>query len=156
MCLTLKLCFIKIMHNLICCSKVRLLKARIHCEIFLSVYFMKHSLMHISLHLIWFHEIHIWHLKRKPLRTIIITKNEFKRVFNLLLYIFSKKTGKQKKNKDKGEYGLIPRWKIVCIQVPSIIYLRRWWLMRKRNFEDFSEFLCFMKGCKKYITNISR
>ena len=25
-------------------------KARLHCEIFLSDYFMKHSLMHISLH----------------------------------------------------------------------------------------------------------
>ena len=28
------------------------IKARIHCEIFLSDYFMKHSLMHILLHLI--------------------------------------------------------------------------------------------------------
>ena len=51
-------------------------KARIHCEIFLSDYFMKHSLMYISLHLIWFHEIHIKYLKRKPPR---LRKNEFKR-----------------------------------------------------------------------------
>ena len=48
-----------------------ILKARIHREIFLSDYFMKHSLMYISLHLIWFHEIHIKHVKRKPPRTMI-------------------------------------------------------------------------------------
>ena len=30
------------------------LKARIHCEIYLSDCFMKHNLTHISLHLIWF------------------------------------------------------------------------------------------------------
>ena len=32
-------------------------KTRIHCEIFLSDYFVKHSLMHISLHIIGFHII---------------------------------------------------------------------------------------------------
>ena len=53
------------------------LKARIHCEIFLSDYFMKHSLMHISLHLIWFHETQIKYAKRKPPRTMI-GKNEYK------------------------------------------------------------------------------
>ena len=51
-------------------------KARIHCEIFLSDSFMKHSLMYISLHLIWFHEIHIKYVKRKPPR---LRKKEFKR-----------------------------------------------------------------------------
>ena len=39
---------------------------------------MKHSLMYISLHLIWFHEIHIKYVKRKPPRTMI-GKNEYKR-----------------------------------------------------------------------------
>ena len=29
---------------------------------------MKHSLIYISLHLIWFHEIHIKYVKRKPTR----------------------------------------------------------------------------------------
>ena len=33
-------------------KKITCLKGRIHCEIFLSDYFMKHSLMYISLHLI--------------------------------------------------------------------------------------------------------
>ena len=46
------------------------LKARIHCEIYLSDYFMKHNLTYISLHLIWFHEIRIKYVKRKPPRTI--------------------------------------------------------------------------------------
>ena len=32
--------------------RLRYKKARIHCEIFLSDYFMKHSLMHSSLHLV--------------------------------------------------------------------------------------------------------
>ena len=40
------------------------LKARIHCEICLSDYSMKHSLIRISSHLVWFHEIHIKYLKR--------------------------------------------------------------------------------------------
>ena len=52
-------------------------KGEIHCEIFLSDYFMKHSLMlYISLHLILFHEIHIKYVKRKPPR---LRKKEFKR-----------------------------------------------------------------------------
>ena len=44
----------------------------IHCEIFISDYFMKHNLMHVSLHLIWFNEIYINYKikKRKPLGTI--------------------------------------------------------------------------------------
>ena len=50
------------------------IKVRIHCEIFFSDHFMKHSLMYISLHLILFHEIHIKYVKRKPLRTMIRKK----------------------------------------------------------------------------------
>ena len=51
------------------------LKARIHCEIYLSDC-KKHNLMHISLHLIWFHlfKIRIIYVKRKPPRTIIRKK----------------------------------------------------------------------------------
>ena len=47
-------------------------KLRIHCEIFLSDYFMKHSLMHISLHIIGFHEIHVKYVKRSPTLTIML------------------------------------------------------------------------------------
>ena len=61
---------------------------------------MKHSLMYISLHLIWFHKIHIKYVKRKPPRTMIGKKMNTKenQVFSLLLikHIFSKKTTKQK------------------------------------------------------------
>ena len=35
-------------------KKISIVKVRIQCEIFLSDYFMKHSLMHISLHIIDF------------------------------------------------------------------------------------------------------
>ena len=56
--------------------KFKNIKARIRCEIFLSDYFMKLSLMYISLHLIWFHEIHVKHVKRKPKR---LREKEFKR-----------------------------------------------------------------------------
>ena len=53
------------------CYKIQnYLKARIHYEIFLSEYFMKNSLMRISLHLIWLHETHIKHVNRKSPRTI--------------------------------------------------------------------------------------
>ena len=52
-------------------KKLAPLKARIHCKMFLSDYFMKHSLIRISSHLIWFHEIHIKYVKRKPLQTMI-------------------------------------------------------------------------------------
>ena len=69
------------------------LKARIHCEIFLSDYFMKHSLMHISLHIIGFHEIHAKDVKRNPSRTII------RKCSICLEYVFSKNTTKQKKKK---------------------------------------------------------
>ena len=65
------------------CSKSRFanpinhfLKARIHCEIFISDYFMKYSLMYILLHLIWFHEIDIKYVKRKPPR---LRNKEFKK-----------------------------------------------------------------------------
>ena len=51
------------------------LKARIHCEIFLSDYSWN-SLMYISLHLVWFHEIHIKYVKRKSPR---LRKKELKR-----------------------------------------------------------------------------
>ena len=44
---------------------------RIHCEIYLSDYFMKHNLMHMSLYLIWFHKIRIKYVKKKSPRTII-------------------------------------------------------------------------------------
>ena len=53
------------------CKKC-LLKVRIHCEIFLSDYFMKHNLMHISLHIIGFHEISVKYVKRNPSRTIVL------------------------------------------------------------------------------------
>ena len=62
--------------NLLNIFRTPFLKARIHREIFLSEYFMKHSLMYISLHLIWFHEIHIKYVKRKPAR---LRNKEFKR-----------------------------------------------------------------------------
>ena len=55
-------------------KKINFIKARIHCEIYLSDCFMKHNLMHISLHLIWFHEIRITYVKRKPPRTFISKK----------------------------------------------------------------------------------
>ena len=48
------------------------LKARIYCEIFLSDYFMKHSLMHISFHIIGFHENHVKYVKRNPSGTIML------------------------------------------------------------------------------------
>ena len=72
---------------------------------------MKHGLIYISLHLIWFHEIHIKYVKRKPSRTMIGKKMN---------------TKDNQKGNEKGAYGLSPGWKIVCIQVSSIIYLRSW------------------------------
>ena len=50
------------------------LKARIHCGIFLSDYFMKQNLTLISLHVIWLHEFCIKYVKRNPPRTIIRKK----------------------------------------------------------------------------------
>ena len=50
---------------------VKSIKARIHCEIFLSDYLMKYNLMHIPLRLIWFHEIHKKYVKSKPPQTTI-------------------------------------------------------------------------------------
>ena len=49
-----------------------------HSGIFLSDYFMKHSLMHVSLHLIWFDEIHVNYVKRKPSRTVASKMNSEK------------------------------------------------------------------------------
>ena len=51
---------------------------------------MKHSLMHISLHIIGFHEIHVNYVKRNPSRTIISKRSI------CLEYIFSKSATKQK------------------------------------------------------------
>ena len=48
------------------------LKARIHCEIFFSDYFIKNRLTHISLHIIGFHEIHVKYVKANPSRTIML------------------------------------------------------------------------------------
>ena len=45
---------------------VESLKARIYCEIFLLDYIIKHSLMHISLHIIGFHKIDVKYVKRNP------------------------------------------------------------------------------------------
>ena len=41
-------------------------------------HFKEQILIRISSHLIWFHEIHIKYVKRKPLQTMI-GKNEYKR-----------------------------------------------------------------------------
>ena len=73
-----------------------LLKARIHSEIFLSDYFMKHSLMDISLHIIGFREIHVKYVKRNPSRTII------SKCSICLEYIFSKNTTKQKAKRKRS------------------------------------------------------
>ena len=72
------------------------LKARIHCEIFLSDYFMKYSLMNISLHIIGFYEIHVKHVKSNPSRTII------SKCSICLEYIFSKNTTKQKTKRKRS------------------------------------------------------
>ena len=56
------------------CEFWEILKARIHSKIYFSDCFMKHNLMHISLHLTWFHEIRITYVKRKPPWTIISKK----------------------------------------------------------------------------------
>ena len=49
---------------------------------------------------------------------------------------FFKKTTKQKTKRTYKAYGLSPNWKVICIQVPSMIYSRNWWLMIKKNFDD--------------------
>ena len=41
-------------------------KREVHCEILPADYVMKHSLTHISLHFIWFHEIHVNYVKWYP------------------------------------------------------------------------------------------
>ena len=55
---------------------------------------MKHSLMYISLHLIWFHEI----------------QNEFRR--ELSVEFLKKLQGK--KQKEKEVHGLSTGWKYIC------------------------------------------
>ena len=55
-------------------------------------------------------------------------KNEYKRESSVQFVsgrvdIFKKKLQNKKQN-EKGAYGLSPNRKIVCTQVPSIIYLR--------------------------------
>ena len=60
----------------------------------------------------------------------------------LIGYTFSKDNTKQN-TKEKGGYELNPGWNMVCIQVPSIIYLRSWRLMIKRNFVDTLESILF-------------
>ena len=91
-----------------------------------SQFNIKHNLMHILLHLIWFHKI------------IISTNSRENQVFNLSLikYIFSKISFKANNRKKKEAFRLRPGWEIVCVQAPSIIYLQNWWLMIKRNFVD--------------------
>ena len=70
----------------------------------------------------------------------MIGKNECKRESSVQFVtdrvdIFLKKLQNKKQNK-KGAYGLSPNWKIICTQVPSMIYSRNWWLMIKKNFVD--------------------
>ena len=103
---------------------IPLLKARIHCEIFLSEYFIKHSLMHISLHIIGFHEIHVKYVKQNRSR-IIISKCSI-----CLEYIFSKNTTKQKTKRKRSvrvEHWLKNRRYTSAF---NNIYMRSWWLMR--------------------------
>ena len=61
----------RLQHRYFSVNIANFLKARIHCEIFISDYFMKDGLMHISLHLIWFHETHVNYVKRNPSRTAV-------------------------------------------------------------------------------------
>ena len=78
---------------------------------------MKHSLIRISSHLIWFHEIHIKYVKRKPLQTMIGKKWIQKGIKFSICYwqsrYFLKKLQNKKQN-EKGAYGLRPDRKIVC------------------------------------------
>ena len=85
--------------------------------------------MHISLYLIWFHEIHIEYVKMKSPRTII-QKNEFKRESSVRfvtdrIHIFWKNY-KAKRQNEKRASGLSPGWKFACTPVFSIIYLWSW------------------------------
>ena len=93
-----------------------ILKARIHCEVFLSDYFMKRSLMHASLHLIWFHEIHVNYVKKNPSRAAASKINSKKSsVINLWLteYIFSKNT--TKKNMKRKRSVKVKPWLKNCL-----------------------------------------
>ena len=104
-------------------------KARIHYEIFLSDYFMRYSLMHISLHIIWFHEIHVKCVKRNPSRTII------SKCSICLEHIFSKNTAKQKRKRKKGvrvkSWLKNRRYTSALNNITTIIRSR--WLMRLKN-----------------------
>ena len=74
---------------------------------FLSDYFMKHSLMHASLHLIW---LNLYKINNKETSTNYYNKTTKKsslrenQMFNLLLigYICSKKTTTQKKKRKRS------------------------------------------------------
>ena len=74
----------------------------------------------------------------------MIGKNEYKRESSVQFVtdrvdIFLKKLQNKKQNeltKQNKAYGLSPNWKVICIQVPSMIYSRNWWLMIKKNFDD--------------------
>ena len=103
-------------------------KARIHLEIFLSDYFMRYSLMHISLHIIWFHEIHVKYVKRNPSRTIISECSI------CLEHMFSKNTAKQNIKRKKSvrvKPWLKNRRYTSANNITTIIRSR--WLMRLKN-----------------------
>ena len=119
-----------------CCRTVY---KRIHCEIFLSDYFMKHSLMHISLRVIGFHEIHVKHVKRNPSWTII------SKCSICLEYIFAKNTTKQKTKRKKSVR--VKPWLKSCRYASAFnnTYLRSWWLMGLENQ------CCFVSLFNSYI-----
>ena len=75
-----------------------------HCEIFLSDYFIKHSLIYISLHLIWFHEIHKCKKEASTNYDRKKMKTKENQVFSLLVieHIFSKNTTKQKTKRKRS------------------------------------------------------
>ena len=106
---------------------ISFLKARMHCEIFLSDYFMKHSLMHISLHIIRFHKIYVKYVKRNHSRTII------RKCSICFEYVFSKNSTKQK-TKRKRNVKVKPWLKNRRYTTTfNNIYMRSWWLMRLKN-----------------------
>ena len=101
--------------------------AKIHCEIFLPDYFMKHSLMHISLHIIRFHKIYVKYVKRNHSRTII------RKCSICFEYVFSKNSTKQK-TKRKRNVKVKPWLKNRRYTTTfNNIYMRSWWLMRLKN-----------------------
>ena len=62
---------------------------------------MKDSLMHISLHLIWFHEIHLNYVKKNPSRTVVSRMNSKSVQFVTDRVYISKKNYKAKDKKKK-------------------------------------------------------